>query len=114
MEMVAAARLRRAEERIGHLRPYAQELRKMTRQVPRRSGSRRTSHAQEHEERKRSGAAGHRDRGLAGSFNCDHPGGDRAPEAQREGKQVEFWSSAPQRLGVRFRGEDLHGDTLVH
>ena len=33
MEMVAAARLRRAEQRIDALRPYARELRKMTRQV---------------------------------------------------------------------------------
>ena len=33
MEMVAAARLRRAEQRIDHLRPYAQAIRKMTRRV---------------------------------------------------------------------------------
>ena len=30
MEMVAAARLRRAEMRIQHLRPYAQAMRRMT------------------------------------------------------------------------------------
>jgi hypothetical protein len=33
MEMVAAARLRRAEQRIDALRPYAQAIRKMARQV---------------------------------------------------------------------------------
>ena len=33
MEMVAAARLRRAEQRIDAMRPYAQAIRKMTRQV---------------------------------------------------------------------------------
>src|SRR2546428_3215163 len=33
MEMVAAARLRRAEQRIAALRPYAQAIRKMARQV---------------------------------------------------------------------------------
>ena len=33
MEMVAAARLRRAEQRIEHLRPYAQAMRQLTRQV---------------------------------------------------------------------------------
>src|SRR3954452_25544292 len=33
MEMVAAARLRRAEQRIEDLRPYAQAIRKMTQQV---------------------------------------------------------------------------------
>ena len=38
MEMVAAARLRRAEQRIDHLRPYARELRKMTRQVAEAAG----------------------------------------------------------------------------
>ena len=33
MEMVAAARLRRAEQRIAALRPYAEALRRMTRQA---------------------------------------------------------------------------------
>ena len=33
MEMVAAARLRRAEQRIAHLRPYAGAIRRMTRQA---------------------------------------------------------------------------------
>ena len=50
MEMVAAARLRRAEQRIEHLRPYAGAIRRMTRQAARR---RRTSRSlpilQEHE-----------------------------------------------------------------
>ena len=33
MEMVAAARLRRAEQRIANMRPYAQAIRKLTREV---------------------------------------------------------------------------------
>ena len=33
MEMVAAARLRRAEQRIDALRPYADSIRRMTRQA---------------------------------------------------------------------------------
>ena len=33
MEMVAAARLRRAEQRIEVLRPYASAIRRMTRQA---------------------------------------------------------------------------------
>src|SRR5881398_2971749 len=33
MEMVAAARLRRAEQRIEELRPYAEAIRKMTRRA---------------------------------------------------------------------------------
>ncbi len=35
MEMVAAARLRRAEQRIDDMRPYAQAIRKLTRRSPR-------------------------------------------------------------------------------
>ena len=38
MEMVAAARLRRAEERIAQLRPYAQGMRKLTRRAAEQAG----------------------------------------------------------------------------
>ena len=40
MEMVAAARLRRAEQRIDNMRPYAQAIRKMTQAGRRRLGGR--------------------------------------------------------------------------
>jgi len=52
MEMVAAARLRRAEQRIDALRPYARELRKMTRQVAEAAGveARNLPVLQEHDE----------------------------------------------------------------
>src|ERR1700755_3436151 len=33
MEMISAARLRRAEQRIEHLRPYADAIRRMTRRA---------------------------------------------------------------------------------
>ena len=39
MEMVAAARLRRAEQRIAAMRPYAQAIRKMTRQAAEAAGA---------------------------------------------------------------------------
>src|SRR5580704_13448116 len=39
MEMVAAARLRRAEQRIVALRPYAEALARMTRQAARAAGT---------------------------------------------------------------------------
>ena len=39
MEMVAAARLRRAEQRIVALRPYAEALRRMTRQAAQAAGA---------------------------------------------------------------------------
>ena len=38
MEMVAAARLRRAEQRIDALRPYADAIRRMTRQAAEAAG----------------------------------------------------------------------------
>src|SRR2546430_14272423 len=38
MEMVAAARLRRAEQRIAALRPYANAIRRMTRQAAQAAG----------------------------------------------------------------------------
>jgi len=38
MEMVAAARLRRAEQRIEQLRPYAQGMRKLTRRAAEQAG----------------------------------------------------------------------------
>ena len=39
MEMVAAARLRRAEQRISALRPYAEGIGRMTRQAARAAGA---------------------------------------------------------------------------
>ena len=39
MEMVAAARLRRAEQRISALRPYADAIGRMTRQAAQAAGS---------------------------------------------------------------------------
>jgi F-type H+-transporting ATPase subunit gamma len=71
MEMVAAARLRRAEQRIETMRPYAQELRKMTRRVAEAVGELpRLPVLETREEEKRVAVllvTG--DRGLAGAFN---------------------------------------------
>src|SRR5207237_5042921 len=73
MEMVAAARLRRAEQRIEALRPYASAIRRMTRQAAEAAGSvPRLPILQEHEETRNVGLlliAG--DRGLAGAFNSN-------------------------------------------
>jgi len=116
MEMVAAARLRRAEERIDHLRPYAQALRKMTRQVAEAAGAeaRNLPVLQEHEEEKKVGVllvTG--DRGLAGSFNSQiiRAGVLLQRELDGEGKAVEF--SVVGRRGastMRFRGEELRAE----
>ena len=71
MEMVAAARLRRAEERIDSLRPYADAIRRMTRQAAEAAGAVPSLPIlNEHESTERVGlllVAG--DRGLAGAFN---------------------------------------------
>ncbi len=73
MEMVAAARLRRAEQRIEALRPYADAIRRMTRQAAEAAGSiPRLPILQEHEQVSQVGLlliAG--DRGLAGAFNSN-------------------------------------------
>ena len=73
MEMVAAARLRRAEQRIEALRPYADAIRRMTRQAAEAAGSvPRLPILAEHEQVQRVGlllVAG--DRGLAGAFNSN-------------------------------------------
>jgi F-type H+-transporting ATPase subunit gamma len=116
MEMVAAARLRRAEQRIDALRPYARELRKMTRQVAEAAGveARNLPVLQEHEEQKTVGillVTG--DRGLAGSFNSQiiRAGVQLQRQLRSEGKEVRF--SVVGRRGVstmRFRSEDLHGE----
>jgi F-type H+-transporting ATPase subunit gamma len=71
MEMVAAARLRRAEQRIEALRPYASAIRRMTRQAAEAAGSvPRLPILSEHPQTESVGLlliAG--DRGLAGAFN---------------------------------------------
>src|SRR3954471_13384098 len=71
MEMVAAARLRRAEQRIEHLRPYAGAIRRMTRQAAEAAGNiPNVPILQEHENEGTVAillVTG--DRGLAGAFN---------------------------------------------
>jgi len=71
MEMVAAARLRRAEQRIAALRPYAEAIRRMTRQASEAAGAVPSLPIMvEHDSVTRVGlllVAG--DRGLAGAFN---------------------------------------------
>jgi F-type H+-transporting ATPase subunit gamma len=73
MEMVAAARLRRAEQRIEDLRPYAEGLRKLTRQASAHAGGMpRVPVLVERENVERVGivlVTG--DRGLAGAFNSN-------------------------------------------
>src|SRR5205807_8221290 len=73
MEMVAAARLRRVEQRIEALRPYASAIRRMTRQAAEAAGSvPRLPILAEHEQVRTVGLlliAG--DRGVGGAFNSN-------------------------------------------
>jgi F-type H+-transporting ATPase subunit gamma len=113
MEMVAAARLRRAEERIAHLRPYAQAIRKMTRQVSEAAGT--LPDIPVLEEREKLNRVGillvTGDRGLAGSFNTQiiRAGLELQSEFESEGTEVTF--SVVGRRGnstLQFRGENVN------
>src|SRR4051812_42178188 len=115
MEMVAAARLRRAEQRIEHLRPYAGAIRRMTRQAAEAAGGEIGSLPilRQHEGEQRVALMlVTADRGLAGAFNSQiiRAGIRAAAEYQDQGKEVVF--SASGRRGVSsltFRGHDPAG-----
>jgi F-type H+-transporting ATPase subunit gamma len=111
MEMVAAARLRRAEQRIEHLRPYAQGMRKLTRRAAEQAGGMpRVPVMVEREDVKRVGVVlitG--DRGLAGAFNTNiiRDGLRLQNELREQGAEAVF--SAVGRKGVSaltFRKRD--------
>jgi F-type H+-transporting ATPase subunit gamma len=115
MEMVAAARLRRAEQRIEALRPYARAIRRMTRQAAEAAGAEVSSMPvlQEHESVDKVAVllvTG--DRGLAGAFNSQiiRAGMRAASEHESQGREVVF--SASGRRGVstlNFRGRHIAG-----
>jgi F-type H+-transporting ATPase subunit gamma len=115
MEMVAAARLRRAEQRIEHLRPYAGAIRRMTRQAAEAAGGEIGSLPilKQHESEQRVGLLLiTADRGLAGAFNSQivRAGLRAAAEYEEQGKDVVF--SATGRRGVSsltFRGREPLG-----
>src|SRR5687768_9283769 len=92
MEMVAAARLRRAEQRIEALRPYASAIRRMTRQAAEAAQNvPNLPTLEEHEAENTVGlllVTG--DRGLAGAFNSQivRAGVRIAAEHDREGRSV--------------------------
>src|SRR5436190_22379573 len=113
MEMVAAARLRRAEQRIESLRPYAQAIRELTRQVadaaPERvEGTPLLERREKVDDVAVQLVTG--DRGLAGSFNTQiiREGMRLRRGLESEGATVHF--SAVGRRGsssLQFRGEQL-------
>src|SRR6266576_4835766 len=102
MEMVAAARLRRAEQRIEHLRPYAAAIRRMTRQAAEAAENLpRLPILNKHEQEQTIGlmvVTG--DRGLAGAFNSQilRAGLRATAEHEHEGRSVRWYASG--RRGV--------------
>jgi F-type H+-transporting ATPase subunit gamma len=112
MEMVAAARLRRAEQRIEALRPYASAIRRMTRQAAEAAGH--VPHLPILEERETVNHVGllliAGDRGLAGAFNSNivRAGVGAGREHNSEGrKPIYFASGRRPASSLGFRGVDL-------
>jgi F-type H+-transporting ATPase subunit gamma len=114
MEMVAAARLRRAEQRIEALRPYAAAIRRMTRQA-----AEAAEHIpslpilQQHDPETKLGillVTG--DRGLAGAFNSQilRAGVRAATEQESEGQTISWYASGRRGVSsLTFRGLNLEG-----
>jgi F-type H+-transporting ATPase subunit gamma len=117
MEMVAAARLRRAEQRIEALRPYAAAIRRMTRQA-----AEAAEHIpslpilQEHERVERVGilfVTG--DRGLAGAFNSQilRAGLRASAEHDAAGRTPVYYASGRRGYSsLTFRQLDLAGSYI--
>ncbi len=110
MELVASAKLRRGQERIESLRPYAQSMRRLMAQAARQSGSLKGMPLLEERETVTRGAVvvvtG--DRGLAGAFNVNilRRGLVIADEMRANGAQdVVFVAVGKKGIGtLRFRG----------
>jgi F-type H+-transporting ATPase subunit gamma len=115
MEMVAAARLRRAEQRIQALRPYADALRRMTRQAAQAAGAEasRLPLLSEHDSTDNVGlllVTG--DRGLAGGFNSQviRAGVRISAEYAEDGLQTAWYATGRRGVSsLTFRGRELGG-----
>jgi F-type H+-transporting ATPase subunit gamma len=115
MEMVAAARLRRAEQRIEHLRPYAGAIRRMTRQAAEAAGGEIGSLPilKQHESEQRVALLlVTADRGLAGAFNSQiiRAGIRAATEHEEAGREVVFYATGRRGVSsLTFRGREPRG-----
>ena len=114
MEMVAAARLRRAEQRIEALRPYASAIRRMTRQAAEAAQNvPNLPILNEHPSIDTVGlllVTG--DRGLAGAFNSQivRAGVRVAAEHEGEGHSLAWYASGRRGTSsLQFRGLDVIG-----
>src|SRR5712691_5441983 len=114
MEMVAAARLRRAEQRIAALRPYASALRRMTRQAAEAAENLPSLPILKEHESEETVAlllvTG--DRGLAGGFNSQIiRAGVRISSELSEQQRSTIWYATGRRgvSSLSFRGNELAG-----
>lgn len=117
MEMVSAARLRKAEERAASLRPYADALRRMTRQAAAAAGAGELQAQpvlRTHEQERVVGLLlVTADRGLAGAFNSQilRAGLNRAAELEAEGKEVRYWATGRRGVSsLTFRNKPIDGE----
>jgi F-type H+-transporting ATPase subunit gamma len=114
MEMVSAARLRRAEQRIEQLRPYAEGIRKMTRRASEAAESiPNLPVLVEHEQVNNIGLLlVTSDRGLAGAFNSQilRAGIARSREIDADGPNVAWYATGRRGVSsLQFRGYELGG-----
>jgi F-type H+-transporting ATPase subunit gamma len=115
MEMVAAARLRRAEQRISALRPYADAIGRMTRQAAQAAGGEaaRVPLLREHETETNVGlllVTG--DRGLAGGFNSQiiRAGVRLSADISEQGLNSSWYATGRRGVSsLTFRGHELSG-----
>jgi F-type H+-transporting ATPase subunit gamma len=114
MEMVAAARLRKAEQRIEALRPYASAIRRMTRQAAEAADN--LPNLPILNERDPIDAIGvllvTGDRGLAGAFNSQivRAGIGAGTEFENEGHTVVYYASGRRGASsLTFRGKEPAG-----
>src|SRR5580704_15779478 len=115
MEMVAAARLRRAEQRIEALRPYADAIARMTRQAAAAAGAEagRLPLLRAHDSQTNVGlllVTG--DRGLAGGFNSQiiRAGVRLSAELSEEGLRSSWYATGRRGVSsLAFRGNEMSG-----
>src|SRR5918999_1511081 len=114
MEMISAARLRRAEQRIELLRPYADAIRRMTARASQAADN--VPNLPILQDRENVETVGllliTGDRGLAGPFNSQivRAGNRRAAELKRDGKTV-IWYAVGRRgvSSLEFRQLEIGG-----
>jgi F-type H+-transporting ATPase subunit gamma len=115
LEAVSGARLRRAEQRIDALRPYAEAIRRMTRQAAEAAGAEaaRLPLLSEHEsERNVALLLVTGDRGLAGAFNSQiiRAGVRAAAELSDSGRNPVWYATGRRGASsLSFRGYELAG-----